>query len=325
MPSAQPIADRDLAASPEATTTSATSGSATGELSLPEGVRPIRLFWPYVVILTLIHALSLLALVSWFFSWTGVALAVAGHYVFGMLGMTLCYHRLLAHRGFTCPKWFEYSLAILGVCCLQDAPARWVAIHRKHHQHSDHQADPHSPLVNFLWSHFGWLLLENRQLSRMEFYDRYGRDLLRERFYRRLERGLAPLYIYIAHALLFYLAGLAAMWFATGDFSRGVQFGLSLLIWGVFVRTVVVWHITWSVNSVAHVWGYRSYASDDNSRNNWLVGLLAHGEGWHNNHHAQQRAAAHGHRWWEFDLTYLTIRGLQAIGLIRDVVKPQVR
>jgi stearoyl-CoA desaturase (delta-9 desaturase) len=90
----------------------------------------------------------------------------------------------------------------------------------------------------------------------------------------------------------------------------------------VFVRTVFVWHVTWSVNSLTHRWGYRSYSTDDNSRNNWLVALLAHGEGWHNNHHAQQRAAAHGHHWWEFDLTWLTIRLLERVGLIHEVIRP---
>ena len=129
--------------------------------------------------------------------------------------------------------------------------------------------------------------------------------------------------IYLVQALLFFVAGLAVGWTTTGVFLKGLQFGLSLLVWGVFVRTVASWHITWSVNSVTHLWGYRNYATADNSRNNWLVGLLAHGEGWHNNHHAQPRAAAHGHKWWEFDQTYLTIRLLEAVGLVKDVVRPR--
>ncbi len=102
-----------------------------------------------------------------------------------------------------------------------------------------------------------------------------------------------------------------------------MQFGLSLLVWGVFVRTVLVWHITWSVNSVTHVWGYRNYETGDSSRNNWLVGLWSNGEGWHNNHHADQRAAAHGHNWWEFDLTWITIHALEKLGLATDVVRPR--
>ena len=291
---------------------------------VPEGVRPYKALWAYAIGIPLIHMLSLLAIVPWFFSWTGVALMFFGHYFFGMLGMTLCYHRLLAHKGFTCPKWFEHFLALLGVCCLQDSPARWVAVHRKHHQYSDEQPDPHTPLVTFLWGHFGWLMVENRQLSRADFYERYARDLLRDRFYLRLERNVLWLWVYIVHAVLFFAGGLAIEWGVTGDYWKGLRFGLSVLVWGVFVRTVFVWHVTWSVNSLTHIWGYRNYETSDNSRNNWFVGLVAHGEGWHNNHHAEQRATSHGHRWWEVDLTYLTIRALEAVGLVKDVVRPRV-
>lgn len=294
-------------------------------IGLPEGVRPIRPLWPYLIGIPLIHLLALLAVLPWLFSWTGVALVFVGHHVFGMLGITLGYHRLLTHRGFTCSKRFEHLLAILGVCCLQDSPARWVAIHRKHHQHSDEEPDPHSPLVTFLWGHFGWLMLENRQHSNLDFYDHYSQDLLREPFYRRLERNSMFFWVYVAHAVLFFALGLAVGWTMSGDYWSGLQFALSVLVWGVFVRTVFVWHVTWSVNSLTHLWGYRNYATDDNSRNNWLVALLAHGEGWHNNHHAQQRAAAHGHHWWEFDLTWLTIRVLERMGLIHDVVRPTVK
>jgi stearoyl-CoA desaturase (delta-9 desaturase) len=292
-------------------------------VDVPQEVLPYRLLWPYVIGVSLIHVLALLAVVPWFFSWTGLALFVAGHYVFGMLGMTVGYHRLLAHRAFSCPRWFEHFLALLGVCCLQDSPARWVALHRKHHQHSDEQPDPHSPLVGFFWGHFGWLMYENRKHSSAEFYDHYGNDLLRDPFYLGLQRNAAWLWVYVVHAALFFAAGLAIGWAASGQYWQGVQFGLSLLVWGVFLRTVFVWHVTWSVNSLTHIWGYRNYATDENSRNNWLVSLLAHGEGWHNNHHAEQRAAAHGHKWWEFDPTYLTIRLLAAMGLARQVVKPR--
>jgi fatty-acid desaturase len=295
----------------------------TGSGLRPAGTRPMRLLKGYTASIALVHLFSLLIFVPWFFSWTGVVLMVLGHYVFGMLGMTLCYHRLLTHRGLACPKWFEHFLALLGVCCLQDSPARWVAIHRKHHQHSDDEPDPHSPLVAFLWGHLGWLLVENRDLSNVSFYEHYARDILRDRFYLWFERKQMWLWVYVAHAAAFFLTGLAIGWATTGRYMGGVQFGASWLVWGVFARTVLVWHVTWSVNSLTHLWGYRNYQTDDNSRNNWLVGLLAHGEGWHNNHHADQVSSAHGHRWWEFDLTYLTICFLEAIGLATDVVRPK--
>ena len=312
-----PVVPRTLAPAPEAPVDK-------GRGLRPERTHPTKILWPYAIAVPLIHALALLAVLPYFFSWTGVVLAIAGHYFFGMLGMTLCYHRLLTHRGFACPRWLEYTFATLGVCCLQDTPARWVAIHRKHHQHSDEQPDPHSPLVTFLWGHFGWLMIENREMSKSEFYDKYARDLLRQRFYLNFERKMMWMWVYVAHAAIFFLAGLAIKWSLSGSYWQGVQFGASLLVWGVFVRTVLVWHVTWAVNSVTHVWGYRNYSTSDNSRNNWLVGLLAHGEGWHNNHHAQPRPARHGHRWWEVDFTWWTVLALEKVGLAWDVVRPSL-
>jgi stearoyl-CoA desaturase (delta-9 desaturase) len=293
---------------------------ATKRLAAPDTVAHGRVDWPYAVSFALYHALALLAFVPWLFSWTGLTICLLGTYVFGTLGVNLCFHRLLTHRSFTCPKWLEHGLAILGVCCLQDTPARWVAVHRLHHQHSDEPKDPHSPLVTFFWGHMGWLLIPNFALSRMDLYERYAKDLLRERFYMNLERRLFWVWINLALWIVFYTVGFMLGWAMTGELMGGVQFGLSLLVWGVFLRTVLVWHITWSVNSVTHMWGYRNYDTDENSRNNIFVGLWSNGEGWHNNHHAQPRAAAHGHKWWEFDVTYLTIRFLQLVGLAHDVV-----
>jgi stearoyl-CoA desaturase (delta-9 desaturase) len=103
---------------------------------------------------------------------------------------------------------------------------------------------------------------------------------------------------------------------------QAVQFGSSLLIWGVFVRTVVVWHITWSVNSLTHLWGYRNHNTSDDSRNNWFVALITFGEGWHNNHHADARSAKHGHLWFEIDLTFAFIQLLEYLGLATEVVRP---
>ena len=129
---------------------------------------------------------------------------------------------------------------------------------------------------------------------------------------------------YVLHAALYFLMGLGIGWSTSGRMMAGVQFGTSILVWGVFVRTVMGWHIAWAVNSVSHVWGYRNYETADGSRNNWLVGLLANGEGWHNNHHAEPRAAAHGHKWWELDVTFLTILALESVGLAKNVVRPSV-
>ena len=148
----------------------------------PAGTQPTRIAWLYASGVIFYHAISLLAFHPWFFSWTGLVLALLGLYVFGTLGINLCFHRLLTHRGLLCPKWFEHALAVLGVCCFQDTPARWVAVHRRHHQHADEQSDPHSPLVGFLWGHLGWVVVQNRELNRLGIFDRYAKDILRDRF-----------------------------------------------------------------------------------------------------------------------------------------------
>lgn len=299
--------------------------AAVAQLDYPRTTRPVRVRWVYLISISSFHLLACLAFVPWLFSWTGVALALLGLYVFGTLGINLCYHRLLTHKSFSCPKWIEHLTATLGVCCLQDTPGRWVAIHRLHHQHSDEQPDPHSPLVDFLWGHMGWLMVKNDETDRISMYERYARDVLKDPFHMAFERNLLWVWVNLASWAAFYTVGFIVGWAMTGEFLGGVQFGLSLLVWGVFVRTVLVWHITWSVNSVTHMWGYRNYDTDENSKNNWFVGLVSNGEGWHNNHHADQRSAAHGHRWWEFDVTYLTIKALSLVGLAKDIVKPSKR
>lgn len=291
-------------------------------LGTPKTIQPLRIAWRDAVGLVSLHLLALLAFVPWFFSWTGVVLAFVGLYVFGTLGISLCFHRLLTHRGVVCPKWLEHTFAILGVCCAQDTPARWVAIHRQHHEHADEQPDPHSPLVNFLWAHMGWLVYRNGALIRLGIVSRYAKDVLRDPFYARLEQNFRWAWPVLISWAAFFACGVLVELLLGGGAIDALQFGLSLLVWGVFVRTVLVWHITWSVNSVTHMWGYRNYETDDSSRNNFFIGFISNGEGWHNNHHADPRSARHGHKWWEFDLTYLTIRLFGFLGLARDIVEP---
>ena len=290
-------------------------------ITRPDTTWPSRIIWGYVIAVVLFHLLLPLAFVPWLFSWTGVILVPLGNYIFCSLGIGAGYHRLLTHRSYSCPKWLEHTFALLGVCCLQDSPARWVAIHRLHHQHSDEPPDPHSPAVSWFWGHVGWLFVENRQLSKMATYERYARDILQDPFYLRMERNLFWVWVYVIQAALFYLVGMTIGWITSGSYLGGVQFGLSLVLWGVIFRTLFTWHVTWGVNSAAHLWGYRNYNTPENSRNNFLIALATNGDGWHNNHHAQPRAAAHGfHRWWELDVTYLTLRLLSLVGLVWDIV-----
>jgi fatty-acid desaturase len=303
----------------------AAPAAANARLMLPAGVRPFALNWPYIIVIGAYHAVTLLAFTSGYFSWSGLIVAILGTHLCGLFGINLCYHRLLTHRGLKCPKWLEHAMVIVAMSCLQETPARWVAIHRHHHQFSDEQPDPHSPLASFFWSHIGWILVHQPELARLGIYQRYAKDILRDRFYVALERHHGLIWINLAQMPLFFAAGFAAGWLSGETAAAAVHAGAGILIFGVFVRTVLVWHITWAVNSVTHLWGYRSFETDEDSRNNIIVGLISNGEGWHNNHHADPRSARHGHRWWELDNTWLTIRFLAWLGLATDLVTPNAR
>ena len=281
-----------------------------------------RLLWEYILPVIVFHLLIPLAFFPYFFSWWGVLFLPVGNYLFCSIGIGGGYHRLLTHRGFDCPKWFEHILATLGVCSFQDSPARWTLVHRVHHQHSDQQPDPHTPRVSAFWAHMGWLFVDNRELSSGLAYDKYVRDLMRDPYYLWLQRGLNWVWVYVAHAVVIFALGLGVGWLISGTAAGTLQIGLQWLLWGVIFRTLYTWHVTWGINSVAHIWGYRNYETREDSRNNWLFALLTNGEGWHNNHHADPRSAAHGHRWWELDVTYLTLRFFERIGLIKNLVRP---
>jgi stearoyl-CoA desaturase (delta-9 desaturase) len=184
----------------------------------------------------------------------------------------------------------------------------WVANHRKHHALSDADGDPHSPHDGAWWSHMLWLVRGRSAAQHQEHLQRWAPDLLRERALRVLSTAFL--------LCQFVFGGLL---FAAGYALGGWPMATSFLVWGVFVRLVFVLHSTWFVNSASHMWGYRNYTTTDDSRNNWWVALLSYGEGWHNNHHAFPSMARHGHRWWEIDVTYLTIRLLRRLGLAWDV------
>jgi len=269
-----------------------------------------------------VHVLALLAFLPWYFSWTGVVIFTIGLYVFGVLGINIGFHRLLTHRAFSCPLWLEHTLAILGTSCLQFSPAFWVAIHRRHHHYADEEPDPHSPIKGFLWAHFEWLLVRAPDMKPGPMTDRYARDLMRDPLYAMLERRKNWMKVTLAFWLSFFFGGFGYSLATGGSLLDAFQFGSSLFIWGGPLRTVVVWHSTWAVNSVTHIWGYRTYNTPDDSRNNPLIGLLAWGEGWHNNHHADPTSARHGHKWWEIDLSWNTIQVLMLLGLATKVSMP---
>jgi len=249
----------------------------------------------------LLHAVCVLAFFPAFFSWWGLAAFAGMWWIAGGLGVTLGFHRLLTHRSFQTPKWLEYVLTVFAVLSWQGSPRRWVGTHRLHHAASDQPEDPHSPRDGFGWSHILWILYTEHP-----GLDPRGAalDLARDPVHRVIER------LWVVPQLLA----------AVGLYFFG---GWPAVVWGIAVRTVLLYHATWFVNSAAHSWGYRNFATADGSRNNWWVALISMGEGWHNNHHAQQRSAAHGMRWFEVDLTYVTILLLKWTGLARHVVTPK--
>ena len=175
----------------------------TDRLPLPGQIVRGNVLWSYAIPITLIHLFAFAALLPYLFSWTGVFLCVVGVHFYGQ-AINVCYHRLLTHRSFRVPLWLEHFMVVVALCCLQDAPGRWVATHRFHHNHSDEQPDPHTPLVNFLWSHVGWLMLHNPETHCFAAYQKFARDILADPFYMRLEKRLTlPLLYYVGHALLY--------------------------------------------------------------------------------------------------------------------------
>jgi fatty-acid desaturase len=252
-------------------------------------------FW-----LTLAHVGALAAIP--FFTWPAFAVCMILLFTISPLGVTLTYHRLLTHRSFKVPKWLEYILATIGALSAQGSPLLWVAEHRIHHKYSDTPNDPHSPRDGFFHSHIGHLFyVKDHHCEKVMI--RYVPDLNKQAYYRFLHKY--NVLIALSALPLLYLAG-----------------GWPFLLWGGFMRVTLMLHFTWFVNSATHTWGYRNYETRDQSRNIWWVALLSAGEGWHNNHHAQPNSAAHGQKWWEFDLTYRIIRGLRFLGLATDVITP---
>lgn len=263
--------------------------------------------WPAVLWIATIHLGALAA--PFCFTWYGLWLMLGLAWITGGLGVCLGYHRLLTHSSLETFRPIRTFLAFCGAMAGEGPPIMWVAAHRKHHRYSDQNDDPHSPRDGAWWSHMLWMFPHYGSQHWAQLYRQYAPDLLKEPFLRMLDRN----YLWFQ---LFATIGLFLLGWGLWD----VRTGASFVVYGMFLRMIYVLHVTWAVNSASHIWGYRNYETRDNSRNLWWVGLLAFGEGWHNNHHAFQRAAQHGHRWWEIDLTYWVICAMRQVGLAWNVV-----
>ena len=240
----------------------------------------------------------------------GVALAL---YALRMFAITGFYHRYFSHKAFRTSRPVQFLFGVVGASSVQRGPLWWAAHHRQHHRASDTEHDPHSPKHKGFWySHMGWFLTRGAFRTDLDAV----KDLAKFPELRLLDRFdiLVPVLLAVG---LFLLGG----WLETAAPALETN-GPQLLIWGFFVSTVVLFHVTVTINSFAHRFGRRRFATRDDSRNNWFLALLTFGEGWHNNHHAFPTSARHGLRWWQFDLSYVVIKTMSLVGLTWDIKVP---
>ena len=240
-------------------------------------------------------------------------------YILTGLGVTIGLHRYFSHHSFKCAKWFQYVLAILGCMALQGPIIYWVANHRKHHQFTDVEGDPHSPnLENKNWihhvhaffhAHWGWIL-KTSDVS----YNRYAFDILSNSILYKLSH----------HAVFFALLGVILPGIIGGLWTQSWQGAGMAILWGGFVRICAMQTTTYSVNSFGHLFGKKTYPLNNNSRDNWILGIVAFGDGWHNSHHAFPTSARHGLKFWQLDISYLVIRLLERLGIVWDVKLPKI-
>ncbi len=252
---------------------------------------------------------------GWGFGWVDLGLLV-GMYMLTMIGVTVGFHRLFTHRSFQAVRPVQFVLGVLGSMSFQGPLIDWVGRHRLHHQFSDDDGDPHSPHMHgsgfwgfirgFWHAHIGWAFA-----PMAEGMERYAGDLRRSRMLRAIS-ALFPLWAVLGLAIPAIVGLCVGGWFGA----------ITGFVWGGLVRVFLGHHVTWSVNSICHLWGGRPYQSDDHSRNNVVVGVLALGEGWHNNHHAFPTSARHGLRWWQIDISYYIIRVLVLFGMAWKVRLP---
>jgi len=263
--------------------------------------------WVVTSFLLAVHVGCLAA--PFFFTWTGLAVCVALHWLTCSIGICLGYHRYLSHKSMKLRSPAEFFVLMCGCLSGEGSPLTWAATHRLHHQKSDHEGDPHSPIVvGPWWSHLLWLFPKRTTASTRTLFRRYVPELADRPMMQFFEKTFA---------LWLWGGGLTLL--AVGWLAGGWSMAASLVLWGMCVRMVVAYHSTWFVNSATHLWGYRNYDTRDHSRNLWWVAVLAYGEGWHNNHHAHPSLAPAGHKWWEVDITWWSIRALKAVGLAYDV------
>lgn len=260
----------------------------------------MKLNKPTIAFFIFLHLGALLAFIPSTFCWSAVGLFAFMYWLTASVGVCLGFHRYLTHRSMMMPRWLDYFVVFCGTLACQNGPLKWVAQHRMHHQGSDTPDDPHDARQGFWWSHMQWMFYDRHKFDNTERIRKYTKDINGDKFYQFLEKYF--IHIQFALGILFYLIG-----------------GISWVIWGIFVRLVLVYHATWLVNSACHMWGYTNHIQYDLARNNWFVALITFGEGWHSNHHYHPKSAKAGLKWYELDLTYFLVYSLERLKLINNV------
>ncbi|MDE3199866.1 MAG: fatty acid desaturase [Acidobacteriota bacterium] len=262
--------------------------------------------WLTVTTVTLFHIGAIAAF--FFFTWQRLAVMTVLYVLAINVGIGMCYHRLLTHRGYKTPKWVEYAMTVCATLSLEGGPIFWVSTHRVHHQLSDQEGDPHTPHEGGWWAHTGWIFFGEALHAQTEILARYSPDLSRDKFHVWLSKY---------HWLPITVSGLLLL--AGGWYFGGWESGVGMVLWGVLLRVTLGLHATWLVNSATHMWGSRRFETRDDSRNSWWVALLTGGEGWHNNHHAHPVSARHGLKWYEIDPNFWGIWLLSKVGLAKKI------
>mgnify|MGYP003393924596 CR=1 FL=1 len=262
-----------------------------------------------------------------FFSWNHLILGLSVWTITSSLGIGVGYHRLLTHKGFKTYKWVEYTLATIGALAQQGIAVLWVALHKAHHAFTEQPGlDPHTPLDGRWWSHMDWMIHSDPQLLKRIDLNKWVPELKRQPFYRKRYMGWVPTAVLAGMCFLVGSGIVGLLWTSTiptlGQVLPILVSGVGAVLWGVNVPIFLGNHQTWAVNSWTHMWGRRRYDTDDDSRNSFLLALLTHGEGWHNNHHQYQRSARHGHVWYEIDVNWYIIKVMEHYGLAWDIQTP---
>ncbi|MCB1583473.1 MAG: acyl-CoA desaturase [Xanthomonadales bacterium] len=244
-------------------------------------------------------------------SWAALLICFLS-YLIRMFAITAFYHRYFSHKSFKTSRPVQFVFAIIGATATQRGPIWWAAHHRHHHIHSDSEDDSHSPRHGFWHSHMKWFLMKKN----FPVKSQYVKDLKQYPELRFVDRYdiFFPILLAIG---LFVLGG----WLDSKYPQLGTSSG-QVLIWGYFVSTVLLSHVTYCINSLAHVFGFRTYETGDNSRNNFLLALLTLGEGWHNNHHCSPGSVKQGFKWWQIDISYYMLLMLSKLGVIWDLKYP---